>query len=90
MAAVTALIVVAAVLILARVGALAVPVPPAVLRWGSWVLVAAFALVGIVNLAPPADSYGRGWHVLFFGPLLLILAALCAVVARSPMPRRRP
>ena len=84
-AVVAALIAGAALLILARAGLLAARLPAWLLRWGPWALVAVFALAGIGNLTAAPDSYARDWHVFFFGPLLLIVAILCAVVARSPL-----
>ena len=86
---VAALIAAASLFLLVRIGALLLPLPAGLLRWGSWALVVAFGLVAIGNLTAPADSYARGWHVFFFGPLVLLLAVLCAVVARSPIPRGR-
>jgi hypothetical protein len=88
-AVVTLLIAAAALLVACRISALAARLPAGLLRWGPWLLVGAFALVGLGNLTAPADSYARDWHIFFFGPLLLILAALCAVVARSPVPGSR-
>ncbi len=46
-------------------------------------LVVVFALAAVNNLIQPQDAYARDWHVLFIGPLLLILAALCAIANRS-------
>ena len=83
-AVVAALIAGAVLLILTRIGVLAVRLPARLLHWGPWALVAAFALAGINNLMAPADSYARDWHIFFFGPLLLSVAVLCALVARSP------
>ena len=57
--------------------------PGSLFRWGTWALVAVFALVGAGNLAG-TDEYAREWHVFFIGPLLIVLALLCAVVARGP------
>ena len=42
---------------------------------------------GVSNLIQPQDGYARDWHNYFFGPLLMILAALCAIAARSKPPR---
>lgn len=85
-AVVAALIAAAGLLVLRRVGALTGRLPAWLLRRGPWTLVAVFALAGLSNLAAPDGSYAREWHVYFFGPLLLVLAMLCAVVARSPVP----
>ncbi len=73
----------AALLLLARIGVLAVPLPRWMLRVGTWVLVAVFALAGVTNLIQAPDAYARDWHIYFFGPLLLTLAALCAIAERS-------
>ena len=85
-AAVAALIGAAVVFVLIRIGTVSVPLPQRLLRWGPWALVVVFALAGLGNFAAPADSYAREWHVGFFGPLLVVVAALCALVARSPLP----
>ena len=77
----------AALLLLARIGALAAPLPRWILGVGTWVLAAVFALAGVSNLIHPQDGYARDWHIYFFGPLLMILAALCAIAARSKPPR---
>jgi len=82
-AAVAVLIAGAALLLLARIGAVSAPVPRWMLRAGTWVLVAIFALAGAANLIQAEDAYARDWHIYFFGPLLLALAAACAIVARS-------
>lgn len=80
-AVVAVLIAAAALLLLARVGVLASPVPDRLLRIGTWTLVVVFALAAATNLIQPEDAYAREWHVYFFGPLLLILAGLCAAAA---------
>lgn len=86
-AVVAVLIACAAVLLLARIGVLAVALPSWMLRVGNWVLVVVFALAGANNLIQAPDAYARDWHIYFFGPLLLTLAALCAIAARSTPPR---
>ncbi len=82
-AVVAVLIACAGALLLARIGVAALPLPRWLLRVGSWLLVAVFALAGATNLIQDPDAYARDWHIYFFGPLLLTLAALCAIVARS-------
>jgi hypothetical protein len=47
-------------------------------RWGTWFLAAVSALAALMNFA----SQSR-WENLIFGPLALLLALLCTVVARS-------
>ena len=86
-AVVAVLIACAAVLLLARIGVLSVPLPRWMLRVGTWVLVVVFALAGVTNLIQAPDAYARDWHIYFFGPLLLTLAALCAIAERSTPPR---
>lgn len=86
-AVVAILIAGAALLLLARIGVLAAPLPRWMLGGGTWVLVAVLALAGVSNLIQPQDSYARDWHIYFFGPLLMALAALCAIAARSKPPR---
>jgi hypothetical protein len=49
----------------------------AVFRWGTWVFAVAMAVGAVPNLA----SHSR-WENVIFGPLALVLAALCFVVAR--------
>ena len=86
-AAVAIVIAGAALLLLASVGILGTPLPNAMPRVGNRALVAVFALVGVNNLIQAPDAYARDWHIYFFGPLLLALAALCAVAERSRPPR---
>lgn len=86
-AVVAVLIAGAALLLLARIGVLAAPLPQWMLRVGNWVLVVVFALAGVTNLIQPQDAYARDWHIYLFGPLLLTLAALCAIAGR-PKPAR--
>jgi hypothetical protein len=86
-AVVAVLIACAAVLLLARIGVLAVPLPRWTLRAGTWVLVVVFTLAGVTNLIQDPEAYARDWHIYFFGPLLLTLAALCAIAERSTPPR---
>ena len=74
-------------LLLARIAVLAVPLPRWMLRVGTWMLVVLVALAGVNNLIQAPDAYARDWHIYFFGPLMLTLAALCAIAERSPPPR---
>lgn len=82
-AVVAILIALAAFLLLARIGVLATPLSQRMLRIGTWLLVAVFALAAINNLIQPQDAYARDWHIYLFGPLLLTLAVLCAIANRS-------
>ena len=78
--AVAALIYVAAALIvLCRAGVIWRARSSAVLfRWGTWFFAVAMAIGSVPNLA----SRSR-WENFIFGPLALVLAALCIVVARA-------
>lgn len=86
-AIVAILIAAAAAVLLARVGLVASPLPDRLLRIATWALAVVFALAGAGNLIQPEDAYAREWHVLFFGPLLLVLAALCAAAAGYRQPQ---
>jgi len=48
-------------------------------RWGPWFLVALLALSAIPNLASQSP-----WENVVLGPLSVLLAILCLIVARSP------
>ncbi|MDQ3879911.1 MAG: DUF3995 domain-containing protein [Chloroflexota bacterium] len=85
-AIVTVMIAAAAVLLLARVGMLTTPLPDRLVRAATWALVAVFAVAAVNNIIQPSDAYARDWHVYFFGPLLMIVAALSAIVASSKHP----
>ena len=50
----------------------------ALVRWGTWFLAVAMAIGAVPNFV----SQSR-WENLIFGPLALVLAALCFVVARG-------
>ena len=77
--AVSALIwLVAAVVILGRVGIEIVPLPAVVTTVGAWVLVVVSVLGAIVNFASSGSWERFGW-----GPLALVLAFLSLVVATS-------
>ena len=82
-AVVAVLIAGAAALLLARIGVAPLPLPRWMLSAGTWLLVAVFAFAGLNNLVQDPDAYARDWHIYFFGPLMLTLAVLCAIVARS-------
>jgi hypothetical protein len=47
-------------------------------RWGTWLLAVAMAVGAVPNFA----SQSR-WENFVFGPLALVLAGLCIVVARA-------
>jgi hypothetical protein len=69
---------IAAVVILGRVGIEIVPLPDSVTSVGAWVLVVLSALGAIVNFASSSRWERFGW-----GPLALVLALLSLVVATS-------
>lgn len=73
--------VLAGAVILQRAGYEVVSIPAACVRWGTWLLVVLLPIGAIMNLA----SRSR-WERFLWGPVALILAALCLVVARSPLP----
>jgi hypothetical protein len=50
----------------------------ALFQWGTWFFAVAMAIGSVPNFA----SQSR-WENLIFGPLALVLAALCIVVARA-------
>jgi hypothetical protein len=68
----------AALVILGRGGFHVSPLGPAFLRRGSWILVGVSVLAALMNLASPSD-----WERFVWGPVALILAVLCLVVARG-------
>ena len=69
----------AAVVILARAGALSLPLPEVVLVVGAWALVVLSVLGALVNLASSSPWERFGW-----APYAAALAVLSAVVALSP------
>ena len=86
-AVVALLIAGAGVVVLGRMGLWLQALSQRVFRLGTWACVAAFTLAGLGNLTAPADSYARDWHVFVIGPLLLVLAGLCALVDRRAQRR---
>jgi hypothetical protein len=75
---------IAASLILVRAGFPVRFMPRPVARVGSWVLVALLTLGALANFASPSP-----WERFLLGPLTLLLAGSCLVVARSPEPAAR-
>jgi hypothetical protein len=69
----------AALLVLACAGVLGVDGRAKLFRRGTWFVVVLLALSAVVNFASPSR-----WENVVFGPLALVLAALCSVVARTP------
>ena len=70
--------VLAALIVLGRAGFDVSPLPTAVLRWGTWILVGVLALGAVLNFASPSH-----WERYLWGPIALILAALCLLLAGS-------
>jgi hypothetical protein len=71
----------AALIVLARGGYELSPVPDAAARWGTWVLVGVMPLAALMNLASPSR-----WERFLWGPVALILAVLCLLLALGPAP----
>ena len=70
--------VLAALIVLGRAGFQVSPLPPGFVRWGTWILVGVLPLGALMNFASPSN-----WERFLWGPVALILAGLCLVVARS-------
>jgi hypothetical protein len=73
--------VLAALIVLGRGGFQISPLPPAFVRWGTWILVGMLVFGALLNFVSPS-----GWERFLWGPVAVILAALCLVVARSGIP----
>jgi hypothetical protein len=67
---------VASIVVVQRGGLSLVPLPSAVAHWASWILVGLLLLGAIMNFASSSPWERFGW-----GPLGLILAVLCLIVA---------
>jgi hypothetical protein len=74
----------AALIVLGRAGIWGTRGKRLIFHWGTWSL-AVFMAIGAV---PNFISQSR-WENFIFGPLALVLAALCIVVARSAVPGPR-
>lgn len=70
--------VLAIIIVLGRVGIEVVPLPFAIFRWGTWVLVGLLVVGALMNFA----SRSR-WERFIWGPVALVLAVLCFLIARS-------
>lgn len=68
--------VLAALIVLGRAGFRIVRLPYGVLRWGTWVLVGLLLVGALMNFASSS-----GWERFGWGPVALILGALCLFVA---------
>ena len=70
--------VLAALIVLGRAGFGVSPLPLGFVRWGTWILVGVLPLGAVMNFASPSN-----WERFLWGPVALILAALCLAVARG-------
>jgi hypothetical protein len=70
--------VLAALIILGRAGYQISPVPLAVARWGTWVLVGVLPLGALMNFLSKSN-----WERFLWGPVALVLAVLCLLVAQG-------
>ena len=68
----------AALIVLGRAGFEISPVSDAVARWGTWILVGVLLVGALMNFASSSP-----WERFLWGPLALLLAVLCFVLARS-------
>jgi hypothetical protein len=70
--------VLAALIVLARGGSPVIGLPPTVVDWGTWGLAGLSVIGAVMNFASSSPWERFGW-----GPLALILAALCGLLATS-------
>jgi hypothetical protein len=75
-------LVVAALIVLGRVGYWGLRLPAAIFRWGTWVLVVGMALSALANFASPTVG-----ERFFLGPSALLLSFLCLVATRKARDR---
>jgi hypothetical protein len=68
----------ASLIVMGRAGLQVVPLPSAFLRWGTWILVGLLPLGALMNFASRSP-----WERFLWGPVALILSALCLMVARG-------
>ena len=76
----------ATLVVLRRAGYSVSRLPSSVARWGTWVLVGALPLGALMNFASSSS-----WERFMWGPIALLLASLCLLVARGTgdvQPRR--
>ena len=71
----------AALIVLGRGGFRVGPLPPKFLRWATWTLVGVQLLAALTNFASSSS-----WERYLWGPVALIMAGLCLVVARGAAP----
>ena len=68
----------AALIVLGRAEFQVSPIPDTVARWGTWVLVGVLLVGALMNFASSSP-----WERFLWGPLALVLAVVCFVIARS-------
>lgn len=68
----------ATLIVLARGGIAVSPLPRAVARWGTWVLVCFLGVGSLMNFASSSPWERYGW-----GPFSLTMFILCVILARS-------
>ena len=71
--------VLAALVVLDRIGRPVVDLPAAVAQWGTWALVVLLVIGAIMNVASSSPYERFGW-----APLALATALLCLVIALGP------
>jgi hypothetical protein len=69
---------IAALVVLGRAGYQMTPLPFGFTRWGTWILVGLLPLGALMNFASRSN-----WERFLWGPVALILALLCLIVARG-------
>jgi len=74
----------ASAVVLGRAGIRLVPMSDAFVRRGTWVLFGVSVLAAVVNFASPS-----AWERFTWGPVSVVLAVLCFVVARGGLERDR-
>jgi len=88
--AVTVLLAAAAMLVTGRAGLWGARMPRWVFTAGTWA-VAAVLFLRAAFFGPAAigsDAINRSWELALYTPLCLVIALLCAVVARGDVPAR--
>jgi len=68
----------AALIVLGRTGFEVSPLGDTVARWGTWILVGVLLVGALMNFASSSP-----WERFLWGPLALVSAVLCFVLARS-------
>jgi hypothetical protein len=68
----------ATVIVLARAGYEVAPIPFTLARWGTWVLVGLLPVGALMNFTSSSP-----WERFLWGPVALVLAVLCLIIARS-------